>query len=43
MPAFAQAYSDTEIAELTNYVVEQFGNKQGLVTPRMVAEQRKQQ
>lgn len=41
MPAFGQAYSDTEIAALSNFVIEQYGNKKGLVTPQDVAEQRK--
>ncbi|HEX4509459.1 MAG TPA: cytochrome c [Burkholderiaceae bacterium] len=42
MPAFANAYSDTEVAALANYVIAQFGNKQGQVTPEFVAKQRKQ-
>ena len=41
MPAFGNAYSDTEVAALANYVIAQFGNKQGLVTPAFVAAQRK--
>lgn len=40
MPAFAQAYSDAEIASLSNYVLEQFGAKQGRVTATMVARAR---
>jgi len=40
MPAFAQAYSDAEIASLSNYVLEQFGAKQGQVTATMVARAR---
>ena len=41
MPAFGDAYSDTEIAALTNYVIAHFGNKQGDVTPDNVAQRRK--
>jgi mono/diheme cytochrome c family protein len=37
MPAFADAYSDTEIAALSNYVIGHFGNKAGSVTPKEVA------
>lgn len=40
MPAFAQAYSDTEVAALANYVIAQFGGKQGNVTPADVAKRR---
>jgi mono/diheme cytochrome c family protein len=32
MPPFADAYSDQEIAAVSNYVVEHFGGKQGKVT-----------
>ena len=42
MPAFGDAYSNTEIAELSNYVIGHFGNKQGTVTPDDVATRRKQ-
>jgi mono/diheme cytochrome c family protein len=42
MPGFGDAYSNTEIAELSNYVIGHFGNKQGTVTPQDVAERRKQ-
>jgi mono/diheme cytochrome c family protein len=42
MPEFGSAYSDTEIAQLANYVIAHFGNKQGTVTPDDVARQRKQ-
>ncbi|HTV95667.1 MAG TPA: cytochrome c [Steroidobacteraceae bacterium] len=41
MPAFGDAYSDTEVAALANYVVAHFGGKQGTVTAREVAERRK--
>ena len=37
MPAFGDAYSDTEIAALANYVIEQFGGRKGDVTPNEVA------
>jgi mono/diheme cytochrome c family protein len=42
MPAFGDAYSNTEIAELSNYVISHFGNKQGSVTPNDIAARRKQ-
>jgi mono/diheme cytochrome c family protein len=41
MPSFGNAYSDTEVAALANYVIGHFGNKQGVVTPAVVAERRK--
>jgi mono/diheme cytochrome c family protein len=41
MPEFGSAYSDTEIAQLANYVIAHFGNKQGTVTPDDVAQRRK--
>ncbi|TDK35573.1 c-type cytochrome [Rhizobium deserti] len=37
MPAFADAYSDVEIAALSNYVLGHFGNKKASVTPEDVA------
>jgi mono/diheme cytochrome c family protein len=40
MPAFGSAYSDTEVAALTNYVIAHFGGKQGGVTPDEVAKRR---
>jgi mono/diheme cytochrome c family protein len=42
MPGFEDAYSDTEIAALTNFVLGQFANKRGAVTPDKVAALRKQ-
>ena len=33
MPAFAAAYSDAEIAALSNYVIEHFGGRRAAVTP----------
>jgi mono/diheme cytochrome c family protein len=40
MPAFADAYSDTEVAQLANYVIEHFGGKTSRVTPADVAKRR---
>jgi mono/diheme cytochrome c family protein len=40
MPAFGDAYTDTEIASLANYVIAHFGGKQGTVTPDEVAKRR---
>ncbi|GAC1301179.1 MAG: cytochrome c [Steroidobacteraceae bacterium] len=40
MPAFGDAYSDIEVAELTNYVIAHFGAKRGEVTPDAVAKRR---
>jgi mono/diheme cytochrome c family protein len=37
MPAFSDAYSDVEIAALSNYVLGHFGNKKASVTPEDVA------
>jgi mono/diheme cytochrome c family protein len=42
MPDFEHAYTDTEVAALSNYVIAHFGNKKGEVTPHAVAELRKQ-
>jgi mono/diheme cytochrome c family protein len=42
MPGFGDAYSNDEIAALSNYVIAHFGNKQGTVTPADVAARRKQ-
>lgn len=42
MPGFGDAYSNTEIAALSNYVIGHFGDKQGTVTPDDVAQRRKQ-
>jgi mono/diheme cytochrome c family protein len=41
MPAFADAYSNAEVAALANYVVAHFGGKQGSVTADDVAARRK--
>ncbi len=41
MPSFGAALTDGEIAQLSNYVLYQFGGKQGKVTAAMVAGQRK--
>jgi mono/diheme cytochrome c family protein len=40
MPAFGDAYSDTEVAALANYVVGHFGGKEAKVTPEQVAKRR---
>jgi mono/diheme cytochrome c family protein len=40
MPAFGGAYSNTEVAELANYVVGHFGGKEGTVTADDVAKRR---
>ncbi len=40
MPSFA-SFTDDEIAQLSNYVIFQFGGKPGKVTPETVAAQRK--
>jgi len=42
MPAFANAYSDVEIAALGNYVLGHFGGKQSAITPADVAKARTQ-
>lgn len=42
MPAFAKAFSDVEIAALSNYVLSHFGGKQSDVTPDDVAKAREQ-
>jgi mono/diheme cytochrome c family protein len=36
MPAFGAAYTDQEIAAVSNYVIGHFGGKTGAVTPSMV-------
>jgi mono/diheme cytochrome c family protein len=42
MPAFGDAYSDAEIAAVTNYVTARFGSKGSSLTAQDVAELRKQ-
>jgi mono/diheme cytochrome c family protein len=42
MPAFGDAYSDIEIAEVANYVTARFGSKASKLTAKDVAELRKQ-
>jgi mono/diheme cytochrome c family protein len=42
MPAFGNAYSDDEIAAVTNYVTARFGSTGSQITAREVAELRKQ-
>jgi mono/diheme cytochrome c family protein len=41
MPSFGAAFTDAEIAQLSNYVLYQFGGRPGTVTAAMVAKQRK--
>jgi mono/diheme cytochrome c family protein len=42
MPAFGNAYSDTEIAAVANYVTARFGSKPSVISAQDVAELRKQ-
>jgi mono/diheme cytochrome c family protein len=42
MPAFGNAYSDTEIAALANYVTARFGSKPSHLTAQDVAHLRQQ-
>jgi mono/diheme cytochrome c family protein len=42
MPAFGAAYSDVEIAAVTNYVTGRFGSEQSKITAKDVAELRSQ-
>ena len=42
MPAFGSAYSDVEIAEVTNYVTARFGSEKSRLTANDVAELRRQ-
>ena len=42
MPSFGRAYSDTDIAAVSNYVLRHFGGKAPTVTPAAVAAARKQ-
>jgi mono/diheme cytochrome c family protein len=42
MPAFGNAYSDTEIAAVANFVTARFGSKPSQITAQDVAELRKQ-
>ena len=42
MPAFGNAYSDTEIAAVANYVTARFGSKPSQISAQDVAELRKQ-
>jgi mono/diheme cytochrome c family protein len=41
MPAFADAYSNAEVAALANYVVAHFGGQHGVITADEVAARRK--
>jgi mono/diheme cytochrome c family protein len=40
MPAFGSAYSDVEIAAVTNYVTARFGSEESKITEKAVAELR---
>ncbi len=40
MPAFGDGYTDTELAAVTNYTVEHFGQRPGHATPGLVAKAR---
>jgi len=40
MPSFGRAYSDAEIAALSNYVMSQFGGQQGTLSAEEVAKRR---
>lgn len=42
MPAFGRAYSDIEIAAVTNYVTGRFGSAQSDVTTKGAAQLREQ-
>lgn len=42
MPSFRAALTDDEVAQLSNYVIYQFGGKQGKVTAEGVAKQRQE-
>ena len=40
MPSFGRAFSDTEVAALSNFLLAHFGGKQGRLTPGEVAKRR---
>jgi mono/diheme cytochrome c family protein len=40
MPSFGAGYTDAEIAGVANYVIAHFGDKQGQVTAKDVADAR---
>jgi mono/diheme cytochrome c family protein len=40
MPSFGRAYSDAEVAALSNYVVSHFGGQQGTLSAEDVAKRR---
>ncbi len=42
MPSFGPAYTDADVAALSNYVLAHFGGKAPTVTPEKVAAARKQ-
>jgi mono/diheme cytochrome c family protein len=41
MPAFAGGYSDVEVAALSNFVVQYFGNQPGALTAKDIAQRRR--
>ena len=43
MPAYAKQLSDQQVAEVTNYIRNAWGNSASLVTPEQVAKARKPQ
>jgi len=43
MPDYAKQFSDQQIAEVTNYIRNAWGNSASLVTPEQVAKARKPQ
>ena len=43
MPAFGNAYSDEEVAALSNFVIGQYGAKAGRVSAMTVSRQRNSQ
>ncbi len=42
MPAFGRAYSDAEVAAVSNYVIAHFGGQTGKVTAEQVAKARRE-
>jgi hypothetical protein len=40
MPAFGRGYTDAEIAALSNFVVRDFGAKEGIVNSQMITNRR---
>ena len=42
MPGFKDGYSDQDIADIANYVIAHFGNRNGHVTAKQVKQERAQ-